>query len=250
MNRDHHDPAELNDFETRLKSLAPRPPLAAAALVAAPDESKQVAAGRRWWSVEIETPYAFYRTVGLSASVGALAGVACTLLIVSWIAVPTQYPTPSVAVATDDVPPGEVALSNVAPNNAVSSNVAGVTEHNQESAGVADSGSSSAHVEPHLQVTSVRRSMNENFPGDWLHELRRLKPGTLGVGTRLVSQQSARLGAANKESMFEASGPIGDEPSETIVEISAGSSRIDLNSAPVPQRQWMHQMLTSPNEFY
>lgn len=233
MNRDHHDQSKLDDFESRLRSLAPRPPLAAAALVEVPDELKQVADGRRWWSADAAVAYAFYRTVGLSASLGALLGAACTLLILNWSEVPTPHVAPPIAVATDEVSPSNAA-----------------TEHNQYSAATSDSDSNLAHVEPQPQITSVRRNMNAEYPRDLLDELRRLQPGTLGVGTRLMSQQSARLRSAKKEPMFEPLEVSGDESPEGAPEISAGGSRIDLDSAPLPQRQWMRQILTSPNEFY
>lgn len=238
MNRDHHDQSKLDDFESRLRSLAPRPPLAAAALVEVPDELKQVADGRRWWSADAAVAYAFYRTVGLSASLGALLGAACTLLILNWSEVPTPHVAPPIAVATDEVSP-----SNVSPSNAA-------TEHSQYSAATSGSDSSLAHVEPQSQITSVRRNMNAEYPRDLLDELRRLQPGTLGVGTRLMNQQSARLRSAKKESTFESEELSADGSSESLAESPSGGSRIDLDPAPLPQRQWMRQILTSPNEFY
>lgn len=250
MNRDNHVPVELNDFETRLKSLAPRPPLAAAALVEVPDDLKQVAEGRRWWSVEAETPYAFYRTVGLSASVGALVGGACTLLILSWMAVPTPHLTPPVAVATDEIATDEILPSHVFSNQVSPSNAATATELNQDAAATSGNSSSLAHIEPQPQINSVRRNMSVEYPGDWLDVLRRLQPGTLGVGTRLMNQQSARLRSAKKESTFEPLELSGDESPEANPEFSTGGSRIGLDSPLLPQRQWMRQMLTSPSEFY
>lgn len=250
MNRHHHEPAELDDFETQLKSLAPCPPLAATARVDTPDDLKQVAAGRRWWSAEAGSPRAFYRTVGLSAAVGALFGAACTLLIVNWSGAVAPHPAPSVAVATGEVPPSKVSLDVVSKNNTPPDNVAAPTEHNQESAVAVETGSKRAHAELQPQVTSVRRGMSDEYPIDWLDELRRLKPGTLGVGSRLVNLQSARLRAATKESTFEPPALSGDESPEAMEKTSADGSRDDLGSAPLPQRQWMRQMLTSPNEFY
>lgn len=238
MNRDNHDQSKLNDFESRLRSLAPRPPLAAAALVEVPDDLKQVADGRRWWRADTPAAFVFYRTVGLSASLGALVGAVCTMLILSWSEVPTPHAAPPVAVATDEVSP-----SNVSPSNAA-------TEHSQYSAATSGSDSNRAHVEPQPQITSVRRNMNAEYPRDLLDELRRLQPGTLGVGTRLMGQQSARLRSAKKESTFESEELSADGSSESLPEDPNGRSRIGLDSAPLPQRQWMWQILTSPNEFY
>lgn len=251
MNRDHHEQSELDDFETRLRSLAPRPPLAAAALVEVSVEVKQqVAAGRSWWSADTPAAYAFYRTVGLSATVGALVGAACTLLILNWSKVPAPHSAASVAIATDEVQPSQVSPEGVSIDRVPSSSVAHVTKHNQESVVASDGGSSLAYVEPQPQITSVRRNMHAEYPHDWLDELRSLKPGTLGIGSRLISQRSVRLRAARIEPVFEPLELSGHESPEADSKISAGGPHIGLDSPPLPQRQWMQQMLSSPTEFY
>lgn len=250
MNRDHPDLPELNDFETRLRSLAPRPPLAAAALVEVPDELKQVADRPRWWSVDAPAAYAFYRTVGLSASFGALLGAACTLLILNWSKVPTPHPTPPIVIVLDEASHSNASSNDISKNGVSPSKAAAAAEHNRDSVGVSDGRSNSAHDEMQPQVTSVRRNMNAESSRDLLDELRRLQPGTLGVGTRLMGQQSARLRSAKPESTFELEELSADQSPESLVEDPNGSLRIDFDSSPLPQRAWMRQMLTSPDEFY
>ncbi len=240
MNRKPHDSSELNAFEAQLKSLVPRPPVAAVTLVEQADETNQVAGRRRWWSADADAPYAFYRTVGLSASLGALFGAACTLLMLRVNSVAAPSALPPIAVSTD-----EVSTSSVSPTHAAA-NIA----NNQDSAVASDTSSSIAHVEQQLQITNVQRSMNYHPPRDWLEELRRLKPGTLGVGTRLVSQHPAKLQGAAQESRLDSKELFSADSSTTTAESTVGSRRIDLESVPLPQRQWMQQMLNSPNDFY
>ena len=230
MNGNRRDQTELNDFETQLRSLAPRPPLAVTRPVDETSEAIQVAGGRRWWSTNSETSHAYYRTVGISASFGALFGAACTLLILHWSEVPAQNPTPSVALASND----SVVVS----------------ESKQESAVEPVDGSSIVQVETQPHNTRPSMSVSSGFPHDWLDNLRRLEPGTLEVGSRLVSRQANRLHGTRNEEAFESARMSSDKPSEIIAEASGDSSRVELGSQPLPQRQWMRQMLNSPNEFF
>jgi len=230
MNRDRHDQTELIDFEAQLRSLKPRPPLAATRLVEEASEAIQVARGRRWWCTNSETSHAYYRTVGISASFGALFGAACTLLILRWSDVPDPNAVPPVA-----------AFSNGA---------AVASESKQDSVVEPDGDASIVQVELPPQNPRLRMSGNSVFPHDWLDNLRNLEPGTLKVGSRLVSRQVNRLHGTRNETQNELARISSDEPSEIVVEASGNGSRIELGSRPLPQRQWMRQMLNSPNEFF
>ncbi len=230
MNHVQHDPSKWDDFETQLKSLAPRPPRAAAPLLEYTGEPNQVAGGRSWWSVDVEAPYAIYRTVGLSASIGALFGAACTVLILRWSEVPDPNTAAPVAVSSNDT--------------------VGAIDNKRDSIVAPEDNPSIAHFESHPRNTSVHVSSSADLPRDWLEDLRNLKPGTLEVGTRLVSRQSTRQRSTRNESTFGSVRVSRDEPPESIAEISNGSSRVNLDSAPLPQREWMRQLLNSPNEFF
>lgn len=230
MNGHRHDQTEMNDFEARLRALIPRPPLAAEPLVEEAAETIQVAGGRRWWSTSTETSRAYYRTIGLSASCGALFGAACTLLILHWSEVPSPDAVPTVAVAFNDT--------------------AAVSESKQDS--VVEPGDDSSIVQVESQPRNPRLPMTSGsgFPHDWSNDLRSLGPGTLQVGSRLVSRQANRLHGTRNESTFESARMSSDEPPEIIAEASDYSSRVERGSQPLPQRQWMRQMLNSPNEFF
>ncbi|MEZ6152552.1 MAG: hypothetical protein R3C09_20825 [Pirellulaceae bacterium] len=231
MNSERHDQTELSDFEAQLRSLKPRPPLAATRLVEEASEAIQVERGRRWWSTNSETSHAYYRTVGISASFGALFGAACTLLVLRWSEVPSPNPAPSVA-----------ALS--------SNGAAAVSESKQDSVVERDGDSSIVQVELPPEYPRLRMSGNSVFPHDWLDNLRNLEPGTLEVGSRLVSRQANRLHGTRNESTFESAKKSSVESPEIVVEASDYSSRVERGSQPLPQRQWMRQMLNSPHEFF
>ncbi|MCA9157162.1 MAG: hypothetical protein KDA72_02475 [Planctomycetales bacterium] len=230
MNRDRHDQSALNDFETQLRSLVPRPPQAVAPMFEEANEPNQVARGRRWWSTNSETSRAFYRAIGLSASFGALFGAACTLLILRWSEVPDPNAVPPIA-----------ALSNEA---------AIASEGKQESVVEPDGDSSIVQVELPPENPRLLMSGNSVFPHDWLDNLRNLEPGTLEVGSRLVSRQVNRLHGTRNETQIVSARISSDAPSEIVVEASGNGSRIELGSRPLPQRQWMRQMLNSPHEFF
>lgn len=230
MTRVQHDPSDPSEFEARLRSLAPRPPLAAAPLVEEASETIQVAGGRRWWCTDSETSHAYYRTIGISASFGALFGAACTLLVLRWSEVPDQSPTSSVALASIDT--------------------SVVSESKRDSSGGTDGDSSIVKVESQPHNTRSSMSGSSGFPHDWLDNFRNLEPGTLEVGSRPVSRRANRLPGTRGEATFESIKISSDESSEIVGEASDDGSRIELGAQPLPQRQWMRQMLSSPNEFF
>ncbi len=235
MNDDSHEQSDLSDFEQRLRSLAPRAPLANGPLANGPlttgpvleefDEQPKVELRSRDWLDSRHGRRAFYRTVALSGAMGAMLGAACMLLIVRWSGVTTQSEQVAVVQAAQDIQHTSVELSS--PNGPLKQAVVETPA-------------------PRINHTEV----GAELPADWLAELRELRPGTLGVGTRLVSQLGRRQGAHESRDQTALSG-VQEVPSyidNNVSDLDRREARETQST--LPQRQWMQRMLSSPREFF
>lgn len=211
------DTAGLSDFEQQLRSLTPRPPRTS--LPEYDRASNQQLLARR----------TFYCTVGVSASLGAVVGAACTLLMLRGnfgvdLGGTLAEPTASLSNTTAELVTKSVEQADVS------------TE------------SSMANSQP--AIPSPASNASEELQPDWLEHLESLRPGNLGVGTRLVNTWGSRLNAMQQFGQNEAttSGDSLLEPPSAELDSEALQPFHDVRV--LPQREWMQMLLSSPGEIF
>jgi hypothetical protein len=219
MNSDMNHHSDLDAFEARLKTLVPRQPIS------------------DWESAEITpVPLAshprrrgYYIALSLSASAGALVGAACTLLALQWNLIGNTDQQTAIEVASSERP---------------------IQAEHPLQPSVARKPVPTAIQPTGMAAQTMDAAIDSDVPSFWLEdELRKLAPGSLGVGTRLIS----RTGPLPGWNLVSAS-RTGEKFSrlQTLDANRATQRSVhDSFSEPaLPQRQWMESILNSPSEFF
>ncbi|MEZ6136093.1 MAG: hypothetical protein R3C53_14430 [Pirellulaceae bacterium] len=157
FDRDGHAGQDLTDFEDRLRSLTPRPPLTPLLLDASVHPANT--------SVTVESRQGLFAAIAVSTAVGALMGAACTLFIVRW----------SDAEPKNPIVAGDIVSSTPRPKQ-VSAQEVVTTGHTSD-----------------VQFQPTRRvAVSSPPPISWLEVLHSPSTETLSVGMWLVSKPSAK----------------------------------------------------------
>lgn len=215
MTFDPHQQSNLEAFEERLRGLSPRPPVQPWLLPQSEDATSQRELMERWVRL------ANYRTIGISATCGALLGglvsAACTLFLLQQPAPEvSSQPLPSIqSLSESDLPtfPANPPAGFGMPRDP---NV----------------------VEAQLAIST----QSAPTPLHWWNDPYATPPSTLAVGSRFVSHRSDSIEAiADGRSSGWKTHP---NQSRATLERPLATDRL------LPQRQWMQLMLNSPPQFF